>query len=165
METNQIEQKKPLHKRKWVWVVGALVVFYIIGSGSSSPTPAINTEDPVADTPVKETATPPEEVVQVTASKIIADYKANEILADSTYKGKLVAVTGTVDSIAKDILDNPFITLTNEAEYSFESVQCIFSKSQEAELANIVKNQSITLQGRVSGKLGNVLVRECSIVK
>lgn len=164
METVQTNEKKPLYKRKWVWVVGVIVILYIVGSNSTPSTPTPNVNNNVSDTPAK-TPEPAEEVIKVTASKMIADYKANEISADATYKGKLVAVSGSVGSIAKDIMDNPYITITNDATYSFESVQCVFSKSQEAELAGISKNQAIILQGRVSGKLGNVIVRECSIVK
>jgi hypothetical protein len=165
METVQTNEKKPLYKRKWVWVVGVIVILYVVGSNSTPSTPTPNVNNNVSDTPAK-TPEPAEDVIKVTASKMIADYKANEISADATYKDKLVKVTGTVGSIAKDVLDNPYVTLTNETQYSLESVQCYFSKADQASLANVTKDTRITLQGRVSGKsLTNVLVKECSIVQ
>lgn len=44
-------------------------------------------------------------------------------------------------------------------------VQCMFSKSDEVELAAVAKGQKITLRGEVSGKLGNIIVKSCEIVK
>ena len=38
----------------------------------------------------------------VTARELIADYKANEVSADSTWKGRSLIVTGLVDSVGKD---------------------------------------------------------------
>ncbi len=149
-------------------ILTGIIVFFVIGiignamSGQVVPPPSVNNVVSGDDTKEAET---PEEAIQVTATNIIAEYKANEVSADATYKGKLVEVKGTVSAIAKDIMDTPYIALTNEEPYGFESVQCMFSKSQEAELAGVSKDQSITLRGRVSGKLGNVIVRECSIVK
>lgn len=174
MNTEKITHEQRVAKNKeWMKkhpILTGIIVLLLIGfvgslfNDDSKPSQSVATETKTEVAPEQSKA-PAEEVVKVTASKMIADYKANEISADATYKGKLVAVSGSVGSIAKDIMDNPYITITNDEAYSFESVQCVFSKSQEAELAGVSKKQAITLQGRVSGKLGNVIVRECSIVK
>lgn len=104
-----------------------------------------------------------EEAIKVTSAKLIADYKANEVSADMVYKSKLVKIQGTVNTIGKDITDTPYITFTNDNQYEITSVQCMFTNEQESELSTIKKNQQITLEGRVSGKLGNVIVRDCKI--
>jgi hypothetical protein len=146
-------------------VVIVIILFFIIGTnmaGSTTPKTAVISNSKTASNQAPETN---EVAIKVTASKIIADYKANEVSADATYKGKLIDVKGTVDKIAKDITDTPYITLSGGNQYGFESVQCMFTKDQEAELSSVSKGQSITLEGRVSGKLGNILVRECKIVK
>lgn len=166
MDTVNPDVKKPFYKKKWFWI-GAVVLFIVIGASGEpkgkSDSPAntsTNTTDNVKPAEI------PEVAIEVKATKLIADYKANEISADATYKDKLVKVTGVVGSIAKDILDNPYVTLTNETQYSLESVQCYFSKADEAKLTGVAKDTRITVQGRVSGKsLTNVLVKECSLVQ
>lgn len=162
MDTTTPVVKKPFYKKKWVWI-GAVVLLIIIGSSGEPSAPVTNSTDA---TNSSEQAEAPEVALEVTATKLIADYKANEISADGIYKDKQVKVTGVVGSIAKDVLDNPYVTLTDETQYSFESVQCYFSKADQANLTNVTKDTRITLQGRVSGKsLTNVLVKECSIVQ
>ncbi len=108
------------------------------------------------------TASEPAPIV-VTATKLMADYNANEVAADAQYKGRIVDVSGTINSIGKDILDTPYVALTTNEYYSV--VQCMFSKSDQAQLASLAKDTKITLRGRVSGKLGNIIVRDCSIVR
>jgi hypothetical protein len=101
--------------------------------------------------------------IVVTATKLMADYNANEVAADAQYKGRIVDVSGTINSIGKDILDAPYVALSTNEYYSV--VQCMFSKSDQAQLASLSKDTRITLRGRVSGKLGNIIVRDCSIVR
>lgn len=164
METNTTEIKKPFYKKKWFVI---LAVILVIGALAGDSTPnnqtAINT-----NVESKESALEPrveETVLEVTATKMIADYKANEIAADGTYKDKLVKVTGVVGTIGKDVLNNPYVTLTNETPYGLEAVQCFFSRADESTLTNLSKDTRITMQGRVSGmSLTNVMIKECTVV-
>lgn len=165
MDATNADVKKPFYKKRWFWIVGG-ILFIVIGvsgepgekKNSVAITP-INTTDSVTQSEVTEVP------VDVKATKLIADYKANEISADATYKDKLVKVTGVVGSIAKDVFNNPYVTLTSETQYSFESVQCYFSKANEAKLTTVAKDTRITVQGRVSGKsITNVLVKGCALV-
>lgn len=148
---------KKFYKRWWFWVVVVFVFLAIAGSGEKQKaTEPTNTATP---------AVTQESVISVAASELMRDYDANEVAADAKYKDKVIQTSGTITSIGKDILDTPYITLSSGGN-SFSSVQCMFEKSDQAELAALAKNTKITLQGRVSGKtLGNVLIRECSVVK
>ena len=160
----KVQDKLKIHLSRGVKILIVLIIFFIISTQIIKPS---NTSDSVKNTNTSESKTvevPKEEMVSVTATKMIADYKANEVSADAMYKGKMVEVKGLVSSIGKDILDTPYIALTNGDQYAFESVQCMFMKTQESELVNVKKGQSITLKGRVSGKLGNIIIRECNIV-
>ena len=164
MDATTPEVKKPFYKKKWFWI-GAIVLLIVIGASGDQKEKTNNTTSTQNTTADATPAEVPETAIEVKATKLIADYKANEISADATYKDKLVKVTGVVGSIAKDILDNPYVTLTNETQYSFESVQCYFSKADEAKLTAVAKDTRITVQGRVSGKsITNVLVKECTLV-
>lgn len=156
-----IEGQTHIRLSKSVKVLVVLVLLGVIGANmngtTSSPTATKNDSS--------KPAVQAEQAIQVTAIKLIADYKANEVSADAMYEGKLIEVKGTVHTIAKDILDMPYITLSSGDPYGIESVQCVFTKEQEEELAGISKGKPITLQGRVSGKLMNVIVRECRIIQ
>ena len=99
------------------------------------------------------------------ASQVAADYEANEIAADVKYKDKTIKILGTVGTIGKDVLDTPYVTFRADNPYAIVGiVQCMFDTSAESQLANIKKGQSITLKGRVQGKVANILIRDCSII-
>lgn len=100
-----------------------------------------------------------EPVVRVTAGQLFEDYDANEIAADEKYKDRVIAVSGTVDDIGKDILDTMYITL--QTENSIMSVQCMFADEHSSQLADFSKGQRVVVKGKCDGKLGNVLLRGC----
>jgi hypothetical protein len=140
-----------------------ILIIVLFGIGVGMVASGSNTEAPVP-AEVATNSQAPEQAIAVTATKLMADYEANEVAADATYKGKLVEVTGTISDISKDLFDNPYIALGAGAN-TFFTVQCMFEKSDQAQLASLAKDTKITLQGRVSSKLGNVIVQECSIVQ
>lgn len=57
------------------------------------------------------TVTPPPERINVTALQLYKDYEANEIAGDARYKGKLLLISGTVQSIQSDLADEPVVQL------------------------------------------------------
>ncbi|HVU06637.1 MAG TPA: hypothetical protein VHE10_02520 [Candidatus Paceibacterota bacterium] len=119
----------------------------------------------VADASNTAPAPTPVPTIKISADKIMDDYTANEVAADAKYKNNVVSVTGIVDSIGKDIVDTPYIALKTGGQYSISVVQCMFPRSAESILANISKGEYMTLQGKVTGKLGNIILSGCSIAK
>lgn len=107
---------------------------------------------------------PSEMAVTVEASQLIADYKGNEVRGDARWKGKLVKVTGIVDDIKKDIMDVPFVTLGTGAMFEIPTVQCSLKGGQEGKAATLQKGQKLTMTGRVSGLMMNVLLDDCQIL-
>jgi hypothetical protein len=101
--------------------------------------------------------------ISVSAGTLIQEYEDNEVAADGTYRGKRLAVTGKIESIGKDILDNPYVTLSSDGNISFPSVQCMFDDKAIGVLSSLRKGMSITLEGTCDGKLGNVLLKDCSL--
>jgi len=94
----------------------------------------------------------------LTASKLYAEYKDNELRADSRYKGKIVEVTGVIESIGREILGHPYITLKID-DYGWGSVQCVFPESEIGSLIQVSPGQSVKVVGEVLGKtLGIVLI-------
>ena len=100
----------------------------------------------------------------ISASLLMARYQENEVLADKAYKGGKLIVTGTIYSIAKDIMGNPFVNFQVKNDKDFGVVQCIFSKSDDSQLADLSAGQNVAIEGVVSGKLMNVLLRKCKVV-
>lgn len=98
----------------------------------------------------------------MSARNLIGDYKANEVSADASYKGRALVVTGLVDTIGKDILDTPYVTLNSGERISFPSIQCMASRG-DTEFASLRKGQEIRVVGICKGKFGNVLLESCSI--
>lgn len=148
--------KKAWYKKWWVWILILIVLFSILGSGDSSKEINVQNEEQ------KEVQTEP--VIKISAVQLAAEYEANEVSADINYKNKTIEVSGTIENIGKDILDTPYITLSDGKEYSITSVQCMFDKSDQSQLASLSKDTKITLTGKVSGKLGNILLNQCNIV-
>lgn len=96
--------------------------------------------------------------VSLTASELIQAYTNNEVEADRRFKGKVISVSGVVDSIGKDILDTPYVTLSSSN--AVRRVQAMFKRADEGLLAKLSKGGNVTIRGRCEGMLGNVLLRE-----
>lgn len=97
----------------------------------------------------------------MTAGELIGDYNDNEVSADARYRDKRLVVTGVVESIAKDIVDTPYVALSADGETLFPVVQCMFGTNSLNQLASLRKGMKITVEGTCQGKTINVLVRDC----
>ena len=100
--------------------------------------------------------------VSVSAVQLAAEYKANEVAADGTYKGKIIEVTGAVDKIGKDILDQPYVSLSGGKGDLF-GVQCVFAKHDLSKLSKLKKGQRVTAKCKGAGKMVSVSLKHCSL--
>ena len=150
------QAKKKFYKKWWFWVAAFIVLIIIISSlGGSKPAEKAATVQPKQEEV---------QAIAITAPKLAQAYIDNEVNADSLYKGKLLKISGMIKDIGKDILDTPYVTLeTNPSDYITE-IQCMFGKGDLAQLAQLKKGSQITVEGNGSGKLMNVLVRNCEII-
>lgn len=139
-------------KHKIISGILALLVLGFIMSKIAPTTPS---------SPADSAATEQQPAVQVSAVDLYAAYEANGIAADAVYKDKIVEVSGTVGNVDKDILDHMYVTL--KTRNIIGSVQCMLEDSEMATAMTLSEGNQITVVGRVSGKLGNVLLRECVI--
>lgn len=98
---------------------------------------------------------------EITATHLYQAYDANEVAADEQYKGKKIAVTGTIGSIGKDVLDNPYVSL--KVGY-MQSVNCYFSDKNNKIISQLLKGEKVTIIGTCKGlSLSYVVMRNCSI--
>jgi hypothetical protein len=134
------------------WVLATLVITAVLLTACTAPSTSSGTTIP-----------PQSAAIEITAGELYAAYEANQVAADAQYKDKILKVTGVVDSIGKDILDTPYITLTSGGKYEMWGVQCMFDEKYEPELAKLTKGQTVTVQGKCDGYLVNVLLRDCAL--
>ena len=97
----------------------------------------------------------------ITATKLLNDYKVNEVKADADYKGKYFKVSGKLGDVKRDVAENPFLTVGTGAPFELQTVQCMIDTALEPKAAALKKGAAITVTGRVDGKPFNVLVRDC----
>jgi hypothetical protein len=97
----------------------------------------------------------------LTADQLYSEYDANQVAADAKYKGKIVLVSGSISDIGKDVTDTAYIIIGGTG--MLNGAQCMFPKGQESLIGNLSKGQQVTAKGEVSAKIGNVLIRNCSI--
>jgi len=96
----------------------------------------------------------------LTSGQLIAAYSKNEVAADKSFKGASFYVTGYVEHVGKDIMDNSYVTL--KSNDGIRSVQC-FVDDLDA-LAKIQEDQKITVYGKCDGLMMNVLMKDCKLV-
>lgn len=98
-------------------------------------------------------------IIDISAEQLYADYAANEVLADSKYKGQWLHVTGTVVEIGKDIADDPYVTLFGENRYA--TVHAWFKKSMNGRLSELRKGEQIALTCVGKGRLIGDAIIDC----
>jgi len=99
--------------------------------------------------------------VSIQSASLVAAYEENAVAADSRYKGRWLEISGRIDDIGTDILGAPYITFEANGPWG---VQAMFTRNRDERLVGtFTKGQSLTLLCRGSGKLLNILVRECSV--
>jgi hypothetical protein len=136
--------------------LGGLIVFLALAFGSTNKNQSASSTGGE-----KGSATPTASPVSVSASALFNAYESNEIAADETYKGKIILVTGTIDSVGKDITDSMYVSL--KTSNSIFGIQCFFDDANKGALSRLNKGQTVTIRGRCDGKFGNILLKDCII--
>jgi len=151
------KEKKSVFKKWWFWAIVIFVVLIIIGSSSEDSNTQTKTQTQTQSQPEQKV-----EAIKLNAETLRQAYKENEVNGDNLYKEKLVEISGTVDTIGKDVTKEAYITFETPESVSFDKVQCMFNQTEEAGLAQLKKGQAIKVQGTVSGAtIGSVIVRNC----
>lgn len=63
------------------------------------------------------------------------------------------------------MLGSIYVTLGTGAAFESPTVQCFFEKEHEQVVAALSKGNKVTVNGRVSGLMMNVLVKKCALVQ
>jgi len=140
--------------KKWAIIIGIIIVLAGIGSAMSKKEAAQE-----ADTKARVA----KDTEAVSAEAIFKAYKDNEVGADERFKGKFVKIEGVVSNIGKDILDDIYVTF--EVPRSLFEVQAYFDPKEKGAVAQLAKGQRITVVCMGEGKVLNVLMKKCTVVK
>jgi hypothetical protein len=115
----------------------------------------------MADGAVSSTETARDTGPQIVPSEALAAYYLkNEVRAEQELKGAVLFITGSIKRIAREILGYPYVILEGA---DWTDVQCVFSKSDADAVASLVVGQEVVIKGEVSGKMMNIIVRDCSV--
>jgi hypothetical protein len=99
-------------------------------------------------------------VGSVTAMTLWRQYEANEVSADNYYKGRVFRVSGTVQSIDKDFLDNIVVRL--ESPNEFMSTSATIDGSGATRAAQLRKGDHVVLTCVVKGRIiGSPVLDDC----
>ena len=106
----------------------------------------------------------PEPVIHETlgAKALHRAYTKNELAADDEYTGKWLIVKGRVESVGKDLLGIPYVTL--KPRNSVAGVQCMFSSKHKKQLASLSTGENIRVKGECQGMgVLNVILSSCTV--
>lgn len=97
----------------------------------------------------------------ISASQLYAAYDANEVSADQNFKNKTFFVTGTVEEIKKDFMNDIYVTLKTDQYFSY--VNCYLDNEELA--AKLNKGQTVTFKGTCKGMVVTlVTMKDCELV-
>ena len=97
--------------------------------------------------------------IQISAKDLYQQYADDEHKADSLYRNKIIEVSGTVASIDNNT-QNLSLTLSSDAD-AMGGINCALSNKQDIPTANA----NITVKGKCTGFLMDVLLEDATIVK
>lgn len=155
----------PKKSRKKLWIIIGLVVAIAIIAGAIAGSAGEKdekaeepeTQEQASDTPA--VSEPQEPEYSLTVDQLCGEYEANEIAADEKYEDKVIELTGVVDDVGTEIMGSGFIMLAGDGFGN--QAQCVMVNKDEA--ASVTKGQTITLQGKIQGKMGWVILEECTL--
>ena len=152
---------------KWILYifVGLMVIGYFAGKkedGNTSTNSAQASQSTsVANASPAEAPPPQKPVYQTTARKLFNDYDENEVAVDEQLKGKLVAVTGIVQSIDKDFTDSIIINLKTDNQ--FMPARMDMKDSQKAAAIALKKGKQVVIVcEKMSRLIGAPSGRNCT---
>lgn len=90
--------------------------------------------------------------IDITVSQLLSEYQNNEVAADLKYKGRLLRVSGIVESVGTDIMGSPYIVVVQTPD-DWSGVQCVYPQTTYFQnlLAELNKGDTIAVTGKCEG--------------
>ena len=164
------EQRKPGQKKTIYLLtvsVSLIGILFFAGFAISMllqeppPTTPLDTPPP----PVTEPAQQEIEGIEITVGELLNAYQTDRKAAEAQYKGEILLVTGTVDSIGINLVGIPFVKLAGNSVEAWR-IQCIFNKGDDAKLTELERREKITIQGKCDDYLPpDVIMKDCVLIR
>ncbi len=98
---------------------------------------------------------------ELTASELVERY-ADEAGANQLYLGKILAISGTVASVSEE---NGNWTVFLETNDPISGVTCSCYPEEAESIKTLKAGDHVTMKGECTGKLMDIVLNHCSIVK
>lgn len=141
---------------------GGCMVLGTIGRLASPTASATGAEASPQGTPPAKTAPPPQAPTPVDAAELFDAYRSNEVSADDRFKGRVLAVRGTVQSIDKDFTGDIVVRLATSNQ--FMPVDATLKAAEKSSAARLAKGMSVQLTCKGRGMvIGRPQLAGCSV--
>lgn len=100
---------------------------------------------------------------ETTAVNLLAEFNADEPAANKKYIDKVIAVKGKVSDVKTD--SNGQSTVFLDSGDLMAAVTCSFYQEEAAAAKALHQGDQITIKGKCTGKLMDVVLNKCSITK
>jgi hypothetical protein len=98
--------------------------------------------------------------VEIEAAMLLAAFEEDEVSANELYLGKIVSVTGTVESVSEDSVG---ISVYLKEDDAFAGILCSFDKSVN-EVTSLDNGNIVEIKGICTGYLLDVVLNRCALV-
>lgn len=86
--------------------------------------------------------------IEITSSALIDLYKENQVKCKQLYDNQKIKVTGKVESVGTDVLNQTYVCLGHDTEYVFVGIQCYAKDANtQSKIAELKKGDTVTLIG------------------
>jgi hypothetical protein len=96
---------------------------------------------------------------ELTAASLLEDFVSDENHANSLYLGKVILITGAINSISEDSLGVSVYLKESNAD---AGVMCSFDK-ENVNINQLDKGQIVKIKGICTGYLMDVVLNKCSL--
>ena len=101
----------------------------------------------------------------ITIEQLNVEFTQDPSQADKAREGSTLQLSGVVESIGRDLLDNPYVKLMSPDAEGVLRVRCTGAGAPyEEKVAALTVGQTITVRGDYDGFLVNILLKDCVIL-
>ena len=101
--------------------------------------------------------------IKIEAKDLVNEFRNNETQANKKFIDKILLVYGKVTNVETDI--NGQVTLFLDGNDPLCAVICSFSKDETITSGDKVQGTELSIKGKCTGMLMDVILNECSVVK
>jgi hypothetical protein len=94
----------------------------------------------------------------ISAVELYNEWKKDKDAAEARYKDKTLTVSGKIR-----LVRDTSIVINSGAKSDILGVQCVLADKDRGQASGLSEGQSITVEGRCVGRIGNVVLRPCTV--